>query len=290
VPHRIANNRPLSSGVGYDVAKRSPTILIGHVTTGTCYEAIMSVQLAESSLFIPVTEMYVDVLQGEGPTIGQLSSFIRFTGCHRTCDFCDSKHTWKPGEIVTKRLSVSEVTEFLTKGKARNVILTGGEPLLHQGKAYFNRLLDLLILAGFSFEVETEGLHVPNDTLANLAREGKYRQLRINCSPKLQNAGMGDLTPEYVKLGGLKRIYELGGIFKFVVRNEHDVLEALNMIETTLGSLDPKVLSTVWLMPEGITREVQLKRLPEIYDLATKFGVNFCPRLHVLRWDDKKGV
>src|SRR5262249_39063900 len=89
---------------------------------------------------IPITEMYTDVLQGEGPSSGTNCSFVRFTGCHRSCSWCDSKHTWDPKQMVTFRKTPEEIVQFLTLGHSRKVIFTGGEPLLHQGKPYFAKL------------------------------------------------------------------------------------------------------------------------------------------------------
>src|ERR1700679_3627945 len=93
---------------------------------------------------MPLTEMYVDVLQGEGVTAGSPCSFLRFTGCDLTCDWCDSKHTWKKGEFVTFKKTSTEVAKFLNEGMSRKLVFTGGEPMLHQNKPYFEELIDLL--------------------------------------------------------------------------------------------------------------------------------------------------
>jgi 7-carboxy-7-deazaguanine synthase len=248
--------------------------------------------------FLNVSEMYTGVSQGEGPTLGQPCSFVRFTACHRQCSWCDSSFTWKKGEIITSKKTPEEVFEFLESGPARKVILTGGEPLLQQDTKGFNKLLDLLEKSySWNFEIETEGLFVPNQRLQALAREDV---LRINCSPKLKLAGMGDLTHEYAESQGLETIAKLpGSCFKFVVSNEDDVIEALEMLGVIFGiarngtdvvQLPGYLRKKVYLMPEGVTRQVQLERLPIIHDLALKYNVGFTPRLHVLRWDDKKGV
>jgi 7-carboxy-7-deazaguanine synthase len=251
----------------------------------------------EKKLTIPVTELYTGVLQGEGISSGMPCSFIRLTGCHRKCAWCDATNTWKPGQIETSRKTPREVFEYLMAGKPRRLIITGGEPLMHQDKAYFNALLDLLEKTEeWVYEVETEGLHVPNERLEQMALNGI---LQINCSPKLQHAGMGDLTKEYKESGGLEKIFALGGIFKVVVRNEEDVLEAMQMLASCLPfgveSKSPLKLTTLlrdklWLMPEGNTRTSQLEKLDLIYDLSCKYAVCFSPRIHVLRHDSKKAV
>lgn len=36
-------------------------------------------------------------IQGEGIRLGRLSTFVRFYGCNQTCEWCDTKQSWKPG-------------------------------------------------------------------------------------------------------------------------------------------------------------------------------------------------
>jgi 7-carboxy-7-deazaguanine synthase len=246
---------------------------------------------SERKLFMPITEMYCDVLQGEGSTVGTPCSFLRFTGCDLECSWCDSKHTWKPGQIVTTRKSVQEVVKFLRAGKARKLVFTGGEPMLHQDKTYFGELIKLLDEGyNWEYEMETNGLHVPNSIVSELAQQGRFQ---INCSPKLMNAGMGDLSDKYVQAGAFPKIWALAGIFKFVIKDKADLDEALALMNKVFHfpvTTSPAYRSQIYLMPEGETRELQLERLPLVYDLAASYGLNFSPRLHVLRHDNAKAV
>jgi 7-carboxy-7-deazaguanine synthase len=247
----------------------------------------------ESKGTIPLTEYYRDVLQGEGSTAGTPCSFIRLTACDLECTFCDSIHTWKPGHIVTSKKTPEEVAKFLKGGRARKLIITGGEPLLHQSKPYFAALINKLEESyRWDYEVETNGFHVPNGLLTDLSNEGR---LQINCSPKLSNAGMGDLAEKYEKDGALPEIFARGGIFKFVVRDESDVLEALALLSRVFHtdvSADSgyPFRDKTWIMPEGQTIHEVTERFPLIYDLAIQFGLNLSHRLHVLRHDNKKAV
>lgn len=254
---------------------------------------------------IPITELYTDTIQGEGSTIGKLCSFVRFTGCHRSCSWCDTPHTWRKGEVETTKMTVEEVVTELYKGKARTLILTGGEPLLHQDKPYFRELIEHL--KGWDFEIETEGVFPPNAFITELAQSGR---LQINCSPKLSCAGMGDLSDEYsaqwtldstrasvsTSLNSLPLVNErqsslmqlavLGAIFKFVVEQRSDVEEALALLKK--AEVRGKI--SIYLMPQGQTKQEQLDRMDDILDLAIEYGVNFSPRVHVLRWNDKRAV
>jgi organic radical activating enzyme len=163
--------------------------------------------------------------------------------------------------------------------------------MLHQDKPYFERLIDILEESyRWDYEMETNGLHNPNRIISDLASEGR---LQINCSPKLKNAGMGDLSENYAAAGTFPKIWALGGIFKFVIQNEECLLEAIVLLDKAFHQ---SILESaayrehIYLMPEGETREQQMERLPLVYDLAIKYGVNFSPRLHVLRHDNAKAV
>ena len=85
-------------------------------------------------------------IQGEGPFIGERHFFIRFSGCHRKCIFCDTnvKRTKKisiekkPGsgeiEYYPNPISSSKILDFVNlidnERNCKKVSITGGEPLL----------------------------------------------------------------------------------------------------------------------------------------------------------------
>jgi len=82
-------------------------------------------------LQLPIAEVFTDTIQGEGATTGRLSSFVRFVGCHRSCSYCDTKYAWK---LEGEKAHLETIQAILLTAKARNLVLTGGEPLLHQDK------------------------------------------------------------------------------------------------------------------------------------------------------------
>jgi organic radical activating enzyme len=66
-------------------------------------------------------------IQGEGPYAGYRQIFIRFSGCHLSCDYCDENTT--EGKILTDEEALKEVNN-LNKSFHHSISLTGGEPLL----------------------------------------------------------------------------------------------------------------------------------------------------------------
>lgn len=94
-------------------------------------------------------------LQGEGARSGSLNVFLRFTGCNQTCRVeshgfdCDT-------EFASGRsMALAEVLALVkeTGGVCRNVICTGGEPLLQLD----GELVNALHAEGYFVAVETNG-------------------------------------------------------------------------------------------------------------------------------------
>ena len=45
-----------------------------------------------------------------------------------------------------------------------------------------------------------------------------------------------------------------------------------------------------WLMPGGSTREELIPHYPGVIDKALEMGYNFCPRAHIIAFNDKRAV
>ena len=98
---------------------------------------------------VVVKEIYLS-LQGESSHQGLLCSFVRLTGCHLRCSYCDSAFAFHGGE----RLKVARVVERVLALGAPRVEVTGGEPLLQPG---VYPLLEELLAAGLTVLLETSG-------------------------------------------------------------------------------------------------------------------------------------
>ncbi|HYR55209.1 MAG TPA: radical SAM protein, partial [Myxococcaceae bacterium] len=77
---------------------------------------------------VRVTEIYLSI-QGESSHAGQLCTFVRLTGCHLRCGYCDSAFAFYKGE----RMEIGEVLRRVAELGSRLVEITGGEPLLQPG-------------------------------------------------------------------------------------------------------------------------------------------------------------
>lgn len=105
-----------------------------------------------SSVKYPVMEAFYTI-QGEGYYEGQAAYFIRLGGCDVGCVWCDVKDSWDASKHPT--FTVEEIVEGALKFPGRLIVITGGEPCMHN----LTPLTDALKLAGFTINIETSGAH-----------------------------------------------------------------------------------------------------------------------------------
>lgn len=98
---------------------------------------------------VVVQELYLS-LQGESSHQGLLCAFVRLTGCHLRCSYCDSEFSFKGGT----RQKVSDVVQQVLALRTPAVEVTGGEPLLQPG---VYPLMEQLLEAGLTVLLETSG-------------------------------------------------------------------------------------------------------------------------------------
>lgn len=98
---------------------------------------------------VMVKELYLS-LQGESSHQGLLCAFVRLTGCHLRCTYCDSEFAFRGGT----RLPNAEVLRQVLAMNTPRVELTGGEPLLQPG---VYPLMESMLAAGLTVLLETSG-------------------------------------------------------------------------------------------------------------------------------------
>lgn len=130
---------------------------------------------------LPVVEIFGPTLQGEGAHAGETAHFVRFGGCDFRCVWCDTPHAVLPAEVRANKqdLTALEVAERVhTLGPARWIVLTGGNPALHDLKELIKRL------HCFGFKVALE-------TQATRYKEWMLDIDSLCLSPKPPSSGMG---------------------------------------------------------------------------------------------------
>lgn len=234
---------------------------------------------------LPINELFYS-LQGEGKLAGTPSVFVRTSGCNLRCWFCDSYHTsWKP---TGAWIAIDDVIEEVVSFEAANhVVLTGGEPLIHDESV---SLLEGLSDRGYHTTVETNGTiyrEAPID-LASISP----KLASSTPTPDLDPKGDGEWTDQHdnrrIDMDALTRMVDTyDSQLKFVVTDRSD-MDEINSLVARVRALTTTTLSDtdVLLMPEGMTRAELDERRNLVADLAQEFGYRYTPRVHVDLWND----
>ncbi|MHB8566422.1 MAG: 7-carboxy-7-deazaguanine synthase QueE [Nitrososphaerales archaeon] len=228
---------------------------------------------------LPISEIFSSV-QGEGIHAGTPSIFVRTYYCNLTCTWCDTKYTWinqqksKP-DVDYKLMTTGAVLEKVMGYDSKHLVLTGGEPLLHQRA--LAHLLPSLKESNFLIEVETNGTITPSAEMLE----------HIDCfnvSPKVSNSTVQQSLR--IRPDSLRAFVESRKAwFKFVVSKPDDLAEIENLI-SSFGLPRGRVM----LMPEGVDAASLLTRSHWLVDMCKEKGFRFTPRLHILLFGNTRAT
>lgn len=110
-------------------------------------------------------------LQGEGLRVGTPNIFIRFSHCNLSCDFCDT-----PYNDVNLELDKNELLENIKQYNCKNIILTGGEPMLQVD----DELISLFKENNYYLAIESNGIkevHKEIDYICISPKSKKFFQI-----------------------------------------------------------------------------------------------------------------
>lgn len=217
-------------------------------------------------------------IQGEGPSAGTVSVFVRLSLCNLHCSWCDTSYTWDWNAYDPKKevvqIAPESVASDVHKFGIENVVITGGEPLLQQDD--LSTVVALLVQQGHRIEIETNGTFSPNAQLAQTIHQW-------NVSPKLANSGD---SAEIRKVLQPLRWFAASSraVFKFVVVEPSDLKEVEDIVDRFKV---PR--SRVLLSPEGTDSKTLTERAEWLVDECVRTGYRFSPRLHIMLWGDERG-
>ncbi len=98
---------------------------------------------------LKINEIFFSI-QGESSWAGYPTVFVRTSGCHLRCTYCDTTYAYHQGELMT----LEQILSQIEKHPAQYVCLTGGEPLLQPASL---DLMTLLCDRGYKVSLETSG-------------------------------------------------------------------------------------------------------------------------------------
>jgi organic radical activating enzyme len=239
---------------------------------------------ANWSTHLPVNEVFGPVIQGEGPYVGRQASFIRLggqkagAGCNLSCPPCDTKPTWDADQYdlaaENPMTFVDQIVRDVGRWNTPLKVISGGEPLLHQQRVAWERLLRGLIKLGMGgIHVETNGTIAPNDI-------SRFLVSHFSVSPKLTSMGGNDPEGKRIKPAALEAFRELAdqghACLKIVCSTEADVEEAAAFADAHGFRREH-----LWVMPEGDTHDKVSLTSARIGNTAVRMGASFSPRLHL---------
>lgn len=235
-------------------------------------------------------------IQGEGKNMGRPSIFARSSLCNLHCIWCDTDYTWnwkgtrfkhvRDDDVEYDKfdmarevldISTEEVALAIGKYPCQHVILTGGEPMMHQSDwvevMSFLRKKD----EHYFFEVETNATLLPSADFDSLISQ-------YNLSPKLSNSNNKQSLREKPAVWEFFA-QDPRAVFKFVIGHEDDLKEVNDLVKKY--HINP---SKVYLMPEGTSPQQLAARRDWLTQACMRYGYWYTDRLHVQIWGDKRGV
>lgn len=167
-------------------------------------------------------------INGEGRKAGELAVFVRFQGCNLLCGYCDTMWA-NSGEAPCQEMALCGLLEEIEGFGARNVTLTGGEPLIQGG---VDRLIKALSEQGYKIEIETNG-SVPIEPFRSGLRElcGNL-EISFTMDYKLMGSGM----EHKMYMDNFKELSREDTV-KFVVAGQADLERAYTVAEEYLHGM-----------------------------------------------------
>lgn len=230
---------------------------------------------------IYISEIFGPTIQGEGQLIGRPTVFIRVGGCDYRCAWCDTEYAVKPQyRKLWKKLSPQQMLDAvksLTDGAPILITLSGGNPAMYD----FSALVKLGHAEGFTFAMETQG-SMDKPYFADL----DY----LTISPKPPSS---KTLFDPIKLDNVVRAHP-SPTLKIVIADERDYKFARRLaqkykdIPMYLQPCNPNVDEDKPADIESLNN--QLKWLIERTHTDGWYNVTLLPQLHVLLWNNERGV
>lgn len=249
---------------------------------------------------IPVSEQFLS-FQGEGPTTGTRSVFLRTHACNLLCGggryaaaarwTCDTIPVFTK---IQKQYSPEELlAEWREKGwiaalaGGAHLVITGGEPLILERQRELIPFLELLNPPLPPGEGRGEGVFIEVETNGTVPPLPEFNThiSHYTVSPKLSSSGMPRemrFQPDVIRW----HVQNSNSVFKFVIADTRDADELV------ADFIRPFTIPTrrTWLMPAASSRSTLIEKGPAVAALAQKLGCHFSTRLHILLYDQTCGV
>ena len=247
---------------------------------------------------IPVVEHFYS-FQGEGRYAGTPSVFVRLGGCNLGCKGfgvqtasakdstimivgCDSikavhnehfAHLWEKVEDLIPLIMIHlKGLDFKP-----DIVITGGEPLLHYENPILIKALAYFMGLGHRVTFETNAT-----IMIDFEKYPLYKEVTFAMSVKLANSG--EEQKKRVNKAAIKAIatHTKESFFKFVLSKEVLCKEEIKEI-----SADVDI--PIYCMPMGSTAKELAQNDKAVANFCIQNGYNYVDRMHIRLWDNEEG-
>lgn len=200
-------------------------------------------------------------IQGESTAVGLPCVFVRLTGCHLRCTWCDTAYAFHDGTSM----SVDDVLEAVSRYPCRTVEVTGGEPLLQPDAI---PLMAGLLARGYRVLLETSGA-APID----LVPQGVTIVMDLKCpgsgeSARNRWANLDRLRPS----DQIKFVVADRADYEWALRTiaDHDLASRFELLLSPVaGAVDPAQLAA-WILTDGAAVRLQVQLHKILWPEATR--------------------
>lgn len=234
-------------------------------------------------------ERVFHTLQGEGKYMGYPCTFVRLSLCNLRCEWknkdgsttkCDTPYT--SFEPEKNEVEIDQIVRELLASNTKHIVVSGGEP-------FFQKNVPILIK-----ELRLQDKYVTVETNGTIYRENTAQFISI--SPKLSSSSA---SPEHGKKHDKQRI-NIGALAKFIINHDYqfkfvvndeseidEILEIKNILKDITGA---DISDKIWLMPQGVTVEQFKEKAEWIWEVCKKYQFKYTARLHIDVYGQRIGV
>lgn len=198
-----------------------------------------------------ITEIFTSI-QGEGAHSGTPMLFIRYSGCNRNCSFCDTKYHKSGVE-----LDIQSIVAKIRNAKPRFVVHTGGEPTLQMEA--IREIIERT--PNNSHHLETNAEKMIKDKDLDLFDYIAFSPKNLRAAKRAAKMSVQHMMCD------IKVVTDGEGMNKSFI----DYATMLMPLTTKDRELNQRIRQRVW-------------------NNCICYNKNYCDRIHVSVWDQKRGV
>jgi 7-carboxy-7-deazaguanine synthase len=238
-------------------------------------------QRTENKARARVSEIFTSI-EGEGIFVGKKTLFIRFSGCHLKCKWCDTKYAL-PLDSGTE-YQIDEIKELITNELqpfTYKVNFTGGEPLLQSDAVI--ELADFIkkqtnlktYIESSCFDSELFSKVLPFIDICKV-------EFKTDDSKVVENEEYDNLLLNEIKCLELAVESNKTTYIKIVVTNSTDLESFKNLVYKISKKIKPSNIMGFIIQPSHGVDQPTVKKLLDTYDIVQPMfpEVRIIPQLH----------